>query len=116
MRFQLIALALAFSLSGCAITSGLTIEPGETFVLGGDQRGAFTVELLNTGSVEIEVAEVTVAEDTLRVAQLAPGEVARAHFGARSAALIINRGDVDVTVRATIRGDTNVGMGYAQTR
>ena len=107
-------LAVALVLSACGtIRSTIGIGPGEQFVLGGGQEGAFRVELLNTGPVPVVVAErsasgVTVPRDTL-----APGDAVRASFAAGSAALLINASDREAEVRGVVRGDTDLGMRYA---
>ena len=112
MRLALILAALIL-VSGCGtINSQLTLDPETQFVLGGDQRGAFSAELLNVGSVPIRVIERTVVGDTTTVTVLRPGESGLARFARGSAALLVNASRRTATVRATIRGDTNLGMGY----
>ena len=98
-------------LAACSsTTSGLTIAPRSQFVLGGDQRGRFVVDLVNEGDVPVEVAEATRRGDTLVVSTLAPGDSTRARFASGSAALLANRSARDARVRAVIRGDTDLGM------
>lgn len=111
-RISLLALAVAV-LSGCSsIQSTIGIDPGEQFVLGGSQEGAFTAELLNVGPESVRVSEATAAGDTLLITTLAPGRAARASFPAGSAALLANPSRQEASVRAVIRGDTNLGMRY----
>ena len=112
MRHLLLILLLA---TGCStIRSGLEIEPGATFVLGGEQRGAFTVEILNTGEAAVSVSEVRASGDTLRVASVAPGESASARFARGSAALLTNAGPRPASLDVTVTGDTNLGTRYAE--
>lgn len=106
-------LALLLALGGCgSIHSGLTIEPGTQFVLGGPRNGSFSAELANVGAVAVDVLEVTASGDTVEVEVLAPGASATARFARGSAALLRNRSDRDASVDAVIRGDTDLGMGY----
>ena len=104
-------LLLTLLLAGCgSIRSGLTLDPGATFVLGGEQRGTFHVEILNTGSATVRVTEVTVFNDTLAVAVVAQAETASASFRRGSAALITNLDPVGASLDVRITGDTNLGM------
>ncbi|MEM1055808.1 MAG: hypothetical protein AAGI52_09785 [Bacteroidota bacterium] len=107
---------LTLLLTGCStIRSTIGIPPGETFVLGGGQDGAFSAELLNVGDVTVGVSEVTVTGDTLALSTLAPRETARVPFAAGSAALLINANDREASVQGVIRGDTgSLGMRYVQ--
>jgi len=55
-----LAAATALTLAGTAVSageinSGLRIEAGQTFALGGGQRGGFTVSGRNTGTVAVVV-------------------------------------------------------------
>ncbi|MEM1116321.1 MAG: hypothetical protein AAF845_11270 [Bacteroidota bacterium] len=101
--------------AGCSsIRSGLEIDPGATFVLGGDQRGAFRVQILNTGPAAVRVSEVTVFQDTTDIALIRPGDSAEAHFSEGSAALIANLDGQEASLDVRITGDTNLGMGYTE--
>lgn len=112
MRVSILS-ALVLLASGCGtIRSTVGIDPGETFVLGGGQAGAFSAELLNVGTVSVGIAEVLASGDTLVVATLASGEGTRARFAAGSAALLVNRSAREAAVQAVVRGDTNLGMRY----
>ncbi|MEO0557688.1 MAG: hypothetical protein AAF170_05825 [Bacteroidota bacterium] len=105
-------LALAI-LSGCSsIRSGLEIDAGDTFVLGGDQRGAFFVEVVNTGVATVLISEVTASADTLAVVTLDPRESASARFQPGSAALIANPDSREASLDVRVTGDTNLGMRY----
>lgn len=110
MRYLLLIACLA---CGCGtIRSQIEIDPGDQFVLGGSQRGAFMVDLLNVGAAPVDVVEVSPIGDSLLIARLVPGASASAAFQAGAAALIINRSTLATAVQATIRGDTNLGMDY----
>lgn len=103
----------ALLVCGCnSIRSRVGVSPGEQFELGGPTSGPFSAELLNVGPVPVEVAEVTAAGDTLVRTVLEPDSAAVASFGAGSTALLRNRTDREAAIRAMIRGDTDLGMGY----
>lgn len=107
------ALVLLAALAGCSsIHSTVKIESGDQFILGGEQLGPFTAELLNEGPATVTVLEVTSRGDTLLVASLDAEQSARASFSTGSAAVLANRSREDASVRAVVRGDTNLGMRY----
>lgn len=81
-------------------------------MLGGGQGGAFSVELLNVGAAPVDVVEVTRSGDTTVVSRLGPDASTQARFAAGSAALLRNHSGRDATVRAVVRGDTDLGMRY----
>ena len=105
-------LFLAVAATGCATVTTIGIEPGEQFVLGGRQGGTFQAQLENRGEGPVRVAEVTATGDTVLVAELAPGASATATFSEGSAALLINRGAQQATIRGRIRGGGTLGMRY----
>ena len=100
-------------LAGCGgIRSTIGIDPGEQFVLGGSQKGAFTARLVNLGAVPVEVAERLVDGTTTHRATLAPEQSATLTFADGSAALLVNRSGRAASVRGVITGDTRLGMAY----
>lgn len=112
---RLLLLLTLATASGCGtLRSGLEIDPGATFVLGGEQRGAFTVEILNTGAAPVALAELQASGDTLQVTSLAPGEGARVRFARGSAALLRNASPRPASLDVTVTGDTKLGMRYIE--
>ena len=100
-------------LPGCVgIESGLRISPGERFVLGGEQRGAYRVDARNIGDATVVVAEVVAGGDTVALGRLAPGAQQTLRFRAGSAALLENASGELAELRLSITGDTNLGMRY----
>lgn len=117
-RGPILALAAAIGLAAAAnaaITSNLQIEAGETFVLGGGQKGSFTVAGRNTGSVPVEVlGKAEGAAVGVRRGIAAPGAMLDATFATGEAALLRNTSDSkSARLKLTITGDTaSLGMGY----
>lgn len=103
--------------ASAAINSDLAIEAGQTFVLGGGQRGAFSVAGENTGPVAVTVLARGEAE-TVRVGTVAPGAGFRHDFARGEAALLRNTSDSEAArVKVRITGSTgNLGMGYVDNR
>ena len=100
---------------GGTITSGLRIEAGQTFALGGGQEGGFTVTGRNTGQVAVEVlgraegAAIPVARGTV-----APGGELKAAFAPGEMALLRNTSATrGARLKLVISGDTAaLGMTY----
>jgi hypothetical protein len=94
-------------------TSTTTIPPGQSFLLGGDQRRPLRVIGTNTGRVEVAVAAVAPGGMTL-IARAAPGEGFNATFDPGTTARITNASTSQAAeVRVRFNADTSaVGMRY----
>ena len=115
-RVHLAVLApVALALSGCmnmgSINSNLTVQPGETFLLGGNQPAGFTVAGTNSGPVAVDILLRGQGGDT-PVATVAPGGDFQGDFGAGETAVVRNTStDTAAQVRLTVTGYTeDLGM------
>ena len=114
-----LAAAMALALAGTAvsageITSGLRIEAGQTFELGGGQQGSFTVTGRNTGPVAVVVLGKGEGAPVVK-GRVEPGASVDAAFGPGEMALLRNTSDTR-TARLTLKisGDTSsLGMTYS---
>jgi hypothetical protein len=103
-------------LAGCfhlrSLTSETRIEGGQSFVLGGNQRGSFDIVAKNSGGVPI-VLYVQRGDQRDSVTTLAPGESADGAFPDGAAAVVRNTSATQTAlVRLVVRGATNLSMGY----
>lgn len=107
-------LVLALSLIGCgSINSGLRVDPGKQFVLGGGQRGAFKVDANNVGDVPVRITLRREDGVTTDLGSLEPGASETLNFPAGSAAVVANTSDARVArVDIRVTGDTDLGMRY----
>lgn len=109
---------LATAAQSGEITSGLQIEAGQTFELGGGQEGGFSVTGRNTGPVAVVVlGRLPGAQPAVR-GTVAPGEAVEASFGPGETALLRNT-SAQKTARLKLRitGDTaSLGMTYSDNR
>lgn len=118
---RLLAAVAALALSGTAvsagvITSGLQIEAGQTFELGGGQKGSFTVTGRNTGPVAVVVYGLAEgARAPVERGTVAPGGAVNAAFGSGEQALLRNTSSMETArLKLKISGDTSsLGMTYA---
>lgn len=114
------AVALAFAgntISAGVINSGLQIEAGQTFELGGGQQGGFTVTGRNTGPVAVVVLAKGEGAPVVK-GRVEPGAAVDAAFGPGQMALLRNTSDTQMArLKLKISGDTSsLGMTYSANR
>jgi len=114
-----LAAATALTLAGTAVSageinSGLRIEAGQTFALGGGQRGSFTVSGRNTGPVAVVVLAKGESAAVVK-GRVEPGARVDAAFGPGEMALLRNTSDTRTArLKLKISGDTAaLGMTYS---
>lgn len=118
MRTLLLTVLLALGLlatlaSGYGnIHSHLLIPPGQQFILGGDQPGAFRVRGRNVGPVLVEVRERQRNGQLLYRAALPPGERATLSFAPGSTALLRNASERKAVLDLDISGRSPGRMTY----
>ena len=101
---------LATSFGG--LDSGLIIEPGKQFVLGGGQPGAFRVVARNVGKVAVEFKERPRGGGIFGRATLQPGQSATLRYLAGSSAVLLNPSEQPANVNLHVTGDTRLSMTY----
>ncbi|MEM8782987.1 MAG: hypothetical protein AAGE65_09055 [Planctomycetota bacterium] len=100
---------------GEVLRSGLSIPPGETFVLGGGQPAGFIVQAFNHGDVPVELAVGPIPSPTDR-GRIYPGSQSESAFEAGEVALLTNVSDrstarLKVTITSLQPGQ-QLGMRY----
>lgn len=119
LRIALPVLAVAavtVSAEAGTIKSGLQIEAGQTFELGGGQEGGFTVTGRNTGRVAVVVYGLPEgARAPVERGTVAPGGQVDTSFGPGEQALLRNTSSRETArLKLTITGDTSsLGMTYS---
>ncbi len=111
-----VALALAAGTQAGEITSGLQIEPGQTFELGGGQPGAFEVTGRNSGKVAVVVLGKLPGAQPVERGTVAPGGLVEARFAPGEQALLRNTSNrVTARMKLKITGETAaLGMTYSE--
>ncbi|MEM1422870.1 MAG: hypothetical protein AAGH64_02595 [Planctomycetota bacterium] len=104
------------------LTSGLNIPAGETFNLGGEQRGNYNAEVTNRGSVAVEILSTTpgdsfnddpISPTPVLITAVEPGASQRFSAGAGVPLLLRNTSDTrNATLKVEVWGDTNLAMFY----
>ena len=104
-------IVLAFALVGCSrLISDLTVRPGKQFRLGGNQNGAFTMQLKNTGQVPVTVSEQPSYGEALVLGTFRPGQGKTVRFAAGSAALVDNATNKSARLTLVVTGDKELSM------
>jgi hypothetical protein len=106
----LFAVLLGSLISCSTLKSDLTIQPGKQFILGGNQDGAFTVNLRNVGNVSVTVTERKEKGDPESMGQFAPGEQKTLRFSRRTAVLINNAASQPARLFLVVSGDKDLNM------
>lgn len=109
-----LAAGMVFAATGCdTINSRLSIKPQNSFVLGGGQKGPFTVEAENVGPVEVAIASRAADGTATPMGVLAPGVSETVRFPQGAAAVLTNTsGAEEARVAVRVTGDTDLGMRY----
>lgn len=114
MKTYLQFLAAIFFLSACSsINSGLNLEAGKQFRLGGNQKGAFTVLVKNTGKTPVTISEQPAVGPSVVLGVSQPGDKQTLSFARGSAAVVTNASNNPAKLKLRIRGSTNLSMGYS---
>lgn len=89
MKRLFAATALLGLLAACGTTTQTQIPPGQTFVLGGEQRSELLLEGRNTGTVPVELLREREGQRT-SLAVLAPGQLFSRRFAPGDVVLLRN--------------------------
>ena len=106
----------AFFMVSCGIfgslTSTTTIGPQNSFVLGNNQHGAFSVDLKNISPnpLKIHLAPIDGGTHTPLVVQ--PNQKASLKVDRNTAVVIANQFNENANVELKVHGDTGLSMGY----
>lgn len=109
----LTVVGLALCLVGCSqniLHSDLTVRAGKQFELGGNQQGAFTVQVKNVGDVPVIISErQTDGQQPIR-GTFQPGDAQTVRFSKGSAAIVDNQSPKSARLDLIVTGDKNLTM------
>ncbi len=112
----LLAVLTLSPISLLANTSSTSIEAGQTFIFGGEQRTPLTVAARNDGDVPVEILLFENGSER-SVATLAPGASMKVQMPATSIALFRNSSTKAAMMHLKFRGNINVlTMGYRRNK
>ncbi|MFD2571058.1 hypothetical protein ACFSUS_10465 [Spirosoma soli] len=99
---------LCIGITACnrsVLNSALTVQPGKQFRLGGNQKGAFTVQVKNVGNVPVTISERRVDGQEVTLGTFRPGDGQTVRFSAGSAALVDNASKQSAQLNLVVTGD-----------
>jgi hypothetical protein len=114
--FVVIALVITTAISSCSVFSSLTstttISPNNSFVLGNNEHGKFTVHIKNISGKTIEAVQKPIGGGSHSLQIIQPHESYTISVDANTALVIKNPSPNTINVKLNITGDTGLAMGY----
>ena len=109
-------LVLIISIASCSmfksVTSNTTITPQNSFVLGNNEHGTFSVKLKNVSKNEIVLHRAPIAGGNHSFITVQPNETINVKVEENTALVIENKSSDTASVDLIIKGDTGLSMGY----
>jgi hypothetical protein len=119
MKKLIIALTFGCSalfMTSCGIfnslTSTTTIGPQNSFVLGNNKHGAFSVDLKNISDTALRIHLAPIDGGTHSPVVVQPNQKASLKVDKNTAVVIANASNENADVELKVHGDTGLSMGY----
>jgi hypothetical protein len=114
---NLITLVLfAFAITSCnvfkTITSNTTIEPNNSFELGNNIHGAFSVKLKNVSANDVTVYLLPKDGVANSIVIVQPNKTIKVNVESNTALIVQNKANTQASVDLLVKGDTGLSMGY----
>ena len=108
--------ALVILITSCSmfktITSNTVISPQNSFVLGNNKHGTFTVQLKNVSTNDLVLHRAPISGGTHSYVTVKPTETVKVNVESNTALIIENKSNDTASVDLYIKGDTGLSMGY----
>ena len=111
LSFTLIALAL-LSTSCRTLTSTTYIKANDSFILGNNEHGSFSVKLKNASTNDLELWRAPIDGGRHSPVTVKPNETVKVSVEKNTALRIENNTKEQATVELLVKGDTGLSMGY----
>lgn len=112
--FAIIAILIATT--SCSmfktITSNTTIQPNDSFVLGNNMHGAFSVKFKNVSKNAVTVYRAPIEGGKHSFVIVRPNETVKVHVEKNTALVVENKSNEVASVDLLVKGDTGLSMGY----
>ena len=116
MRTIITSLTLILTLASCSVFGSLTsntiIKPNESFVLGNNQHGTFTVKLKNVSNHDLKILMAPISGGSHSPITVKPNETVKVKADRDTALRIENKSNEQAAVDLYVTGDTGLSMGY----
>ena len=94
------------------VTSNTTISPQNSFELGNNEHGSFTVKLKNVSKNDVVLHRAPVTGGTHSYITVKPKESVKVIVESNTALVIENKSNDTASIVLHITGDTGLSMGY----
>jgi hypothetical protein len=102
-----------FLMSSCAsLTSTTFIKPNESFVLGDNEHGSFSVRLKNISPNKLELWKAPIDGGRHSPVNVEPNETVKVKVPKNTALRIDNKNATEASVELLVKGDVGLSMGY----
>ncbi len=116
MKISMVTMALLLLLSACSIftslTSNTTIKPNDSFLLGNNEHGHFSVKLRNDSKHDLKVYKAPISGGTHSPQFVKPNESVFVKVEKNTGLVISNPSADTAVVNLFVKGDLGLSMGY----
>lgn len=114
MKTKLIVFTLFAAVAAACgtLTSVTTIKSQDSFVLGNNQHGPFSVKLKNISNKDVAVHHEPIDGGRHSFEIVTPGQTVNLMVEKNTALIIANQSTKQVDVKLLVVGDTGLSMGY----
>lgn len=104
---------LAIITTSCrTLTSTTTIKAQDSFILGNNEHGRFSVKLKNISDTEVELWKAPIGGGRHSPVTVKPNGTLKTRLDKNTALRIENKSNEQVAVELLVKGDTGLSMGY----
>jgi hypothetical protein len=106
-------ITVAFVSSSCRTLSSTTyIKAQDSFVLGNNEHGRYSVKLKNVSGAEVQLWKAPIGGGQHSPVTVKPNETLKTRVDKNTALRIENKSNEQVAVELLVKGDTGLSMGY----
>ena len=116
MKNTICFFAVVIAITSCSmfksVTSNTTITPQNSFVLGNNEHGTFSVKLKNVSKKDVIIHRAPITGGNHSYVTVQPNETINVNVEKNTAMVIENNTNDTASVDLFIKGDTGLSMGY----
>jgi len=116
MKSTFLSLALMVMITSCGVFNSLTsntiIKPNDSFILGNNEHGSFSVKLKNVSDHDLEIYQAPIKGGKHSTQIVTPNGVITVKVDSDTALVINNKSSKMASVDLKVTGDTGLSMGY----
>ncbi|MEI7581417.1 hypothetical protein [Runella sp.] len=106
-------ITLAFVTTSCrTLTSTTYIKAQDSFILGNNEHGSYSVKLKNVSANEVQLWKAPIGGGQHSPMTVKPNETIKTNVDKNTALHIENKSNEQVAVELLVKGDTGLSMGY----